>query len=284
MTNTRFVSLAGSLLLALGMAGGCKKAADLAKGKDAAALVEMAKSKGPEVAKLAETLKGLTGRADAIPDSVPGATKVKDLIKQHAGKLDSLKSLLGGVDGQVATAAKSGKPTELAALSTKVTTDVTTSITELTTGLAAAETELAAVEAAAKAPPPAADGSGSGSAAPAADGSGSAAPAADGSAAPAADAPKTDAPAADAPKADAPKADATPRRPPSRFRASRSTRVARGGARWRFRPRAGKLRRHAVGDFRPLVAALRRGRAHAAASGRAPGSARAWPARLSAWA
>jgi outer membrane protein OmpA-like peptidoglycan-associated protein len=160
-SSVRLLSLFGAIVLSAGLAS-CKKAADLTKNKEA--VLALAKTNGPKLAELADKLKGLTSRADAIPSSVPGADKVKGLIKDHAGKLDSLKAMLGGLDAQVATAAKAGKPADVDAVGTKVTAEVTSGIAALTTGLAAAEVELATVEAAAKAPPVDAAGSGSGSA------------------------------------------------------------------------------------------------------------------------
>lgn len=145
-TSTVIVTLVAAFALVL---AGCKKAADLTKVK--AQALELVGKYGPQVSGLLGQVGELTGKANALPDSIPGKAAALKAIEGQKGNIDKLKAALDGYAGKVDTAVKTGKKAEVEKTIANFSTDMENGVKAATTGLAAAGNTVAAAEAEAKA-------------------------------------------------------------------------------------------------------------------------------------
>lgn len=146
----RFVSKVSQLvLLALLVAiAGCKKDLDL--GKYTAQATELVGKFAPQLQELSGKLPDLLKRAGDIPDSVPGAAKLKDLLANNQDIATKLQGLLAGLTEKVGSAAKTGKAGEIKKVLETSKQELESGVTTLRTNMDAASAELVKVEEVAK--------------------------------------------------------------------------------------------------------------------------------------
>lgn len=94
------VILAGVVFVAA-VAGGCKKAADMAKYKERAQT--LAAKYAPKLAELGKRLPDLAAHAKDIPSSVPGADRLQKLLADNKKELDQAQELLAKLPAQIGT-------------------------------------------------------------------------------------------------------------------------------------------------------------------------------------
>jgi outer membrane protein OmpA-like peptidoglycan-associated protein len=141
----------------------CKGGTDVAKYTQMA--TDLVTKYKPQLTQLATQLPDLLKRADAIPDSVPGAAKLKELLKKEQGTIDKVTGMLASLPGQITTAAQSsGEDAEKAVAG--ATKDLETAVAGAKADLDSASKMLADAEAKAKEAAAAATG-GAGGATPA---------------------------------------------------------------------------------------------------------------------
>ena len=145
-TSTVILTLFAAFALVF---AGCKKAADLTRIK--AQALELVGTYGPKVSGLLGQVGELTGKANALPDSIPGKAAALKAIEGQKGNIDKLKAALDGYAGNVDKAVKTGKKAEVEKTITNFTTDMDNGVKAATTGLAEVATTVTAAEAEAKA-------------------------------------------------------------------------------------------------------------------------------------
>lgn len=147
----RFVSKVSQLVLLvlLVAVAGCKKDLDL--GKYTAQVTELVGKFTPQLQELSGKLPELMKRAGDLPDSVPGATKLKELLANNQDAAAKLQGLLAGLTDKVGSAAKTGKAEEIKKVLDTSKQELESGVTSLRTNVDAASAELVKVEEAAKA-------------------------------------------------------------------------------------------------------------------------------------
>ena len=144
--STLMVTVVAALAMVL---AGCKGAADLTKVK--AKAFELVGRYGPQVSGLLGKVADLSGRAAAIPDSVPGKAKVVQLIDSQKGNIAKLKATLDGYAGTIEAAAKTGKPAEVEQATATFESTMKTDVETASKGIAEATTQVVVLEEEAKA-------------------------------------------------------------------------------------------------------------------------------------
>ena len=144
-------------LLAVVLAFGCKKAADLSALKDKA--TALAAKYSPKLADLSAKLPDLASHAKDLPVNVPGADKLGKLLEDNKSTLDSARDVLKGLPEKIAKESPEEAQKDLDAADKMLAQDVQKAEDD--------EKQEATIEASAKdappPPPPPAAGSGSGS-------------------------------------------------------------------------------------------------------------------------
>ena len=138
-TSTVILTLFAAFALVF---AGCKKAADLTKIK--AQALELVGTYGPKVSGLLGQVGELTGKANALPDSIPGKAAALKAIEGQEANIDKLKAALDGYAGNVDKAVKTGKKAEVEKTITNFTTDMDNGVKAATTGLAEVATTVTA--------------------------------------------------------------------------------------------------------------------------------------------
>lgn len=160
------------IVIALGLAAGCKKAADLSKYKDKAAA--LAAKYSPKLADLSKELPGLAAHAKDLPVNVPGVEKLGKLIEDNKSTLASAQDVLNGLPAKLASDTPEQAEKDLDAADKLLAADVAKAEddekqeAQIEAAAAAAGSAAPAAGSGSAAPAPAAAGSGSGSAKPAA--------------------------------------------------------------------------------------------------------------------
>lgn len=137
------------LLVLLVAIAGCKKDLDL--GKYTAQVTELVGKFAPQLQELSGKLPDLLKRAGDIPDSVPGAAKLKSLLANNQDIATKLQGLLAGLTEKVGSAAKTGKSDEIKKVLETSKQELESGVTTLRTNMDAASAELVKVEEVAKA-------------------------------------------------------------------------------------------------------------------------------------
>lgn len=137
------------LLVLLVAFAGCKKDLDL--GKYTAQVTALVGKFTPQLQELSGKLPDLLKRAGEIPDSVPGAAKLKELLANNQDVATKLQGLLAGLTEKVGSAAKTGKADEIKKVLETSKQELESGVTTLRTNVDAASAELVKVEEAAKA-------------------------------------------------------------------------------------------------------------------------------------
>ena len=149
---SRFAQLALGMVFAsvfaLMVGGGCKKEIDF--GKYTAQATALAQKYAPQLQELSGKLPELLKRAGDIPDSVPGASALKDLLAKNQDAASKLQGMLAGLTDKVGSAAKTGKAEEVKKILDTSSQELDSGVTALRTGIDAASSDLVKVEAAAK--------------------------------------------------------------------------------------------------------------------------------------
>jgi hypothetical protein len=104
------VVLSSLLVLFVPLGAGCKDKLDFSKYTAQAA--GLAQKYTPQLQELSTKLPDLAKRAKDIPDSVPGASALKDLLAKNQGAVAQLQGAIAGLTAKIAEQAKAGKPDE----------------------------------------------------------------------------------------------------------------------------------------------------------------------------
>lgn len=148
-----FVIVLAALALAL-VVGACSRGSDLTKPK--ARAYELLGTYGPKVSGLIGQHGELTAQAAKLPESDGKAQVVKELDAAHA----TIAALKAALDGYGATIDKAGKDGGAKGIETAMAAfekDMSDGLTLASGSLKSARETIAGLEAAANAPPPAAD-------------------------------------------------------------------------------------------------------------------------------
>lgn len=136
-----FVMVVAALAIVL---AGCKGAADLTKVK--AQAFELVGKYGPQVSGLLGKVADLSGKASAIPDSVPGKAKVLELIASQKGTIAKLKATLDGYAGTIDKAARTGKKAEVEKASAAFASTMDAGVAEANVGIEDAGKQVTVLE------------------------------------------------------------------------------------------------------------------------------------------
>ena len=145
---SKFAQLTLALIFTLVLGNACKKEFDL--GKYTAQATALVQKYTPQLTELSGKLPDLLKRAGDIPDSVPGAAALKDLLAKNQDAAGKLQGLMAGLADKVGSAAKTGKADEVKKILDTSTEELDSGITSLRTGVDAAASELVKVEEVAK--------------------------------------------------------------------------------------------------------------------------------------
>ncbi|MEZ4359045.1 MAG: OmpA family protein [Kofleriaceae bacterium] len=142
VASARALTLALIALLAI---AGCKKALDLTKYSQQA--TELVQKYAPQLTELSAKLPELAKRAGDLPDSVPGATAVKNLLAKNQDAVTRLQGILGGLTQKVGIAVNNGNTEEVQKTLAAAKSELGAGVVELRTNVDAATADLGKAEA-----------------------------------------------------------------------------------------------------------------------------------------